>query len=333
MDKKVKNIFRYCFWTAVAVVLVYFCLRSVDWAQFADALRQCRWEWIVVSILLGAAGLAFRGLRWRRLLLPIDPSTSFVTCFNAYNICCAANLVVPRAGEVIRIGYVMRHSDKDAEGRRLVGFDNCLGTVAMERGFDFLLVFVLAVVMVWVEADRFGAWLTSSLKVPQSSVWIGLGVFTLVNIGLVFLLRKLRNRGGFWTKSWRFVAGLFSGFTSFAHMKHGWLFLLYSVIIWVLHWLTSACIVWALQDIPMFSSLTLADAFLIMLVGSMSTAIPVPGGFGAYHGAVAAALLGIWNIPMGMGMIFATLNHESQVLANALCGIASYIHESFFRKK
>jgi hypothetical protein len=34
-----------------------------------------------------------------------------------------------------------------------------------------------------------------------------------------------------------------------------------------------------------------------------------------------------------MGMIFATLNHESQVLTQALCGLASYIHESFIRRK
>ena len=31
-------------------------------------------------------------------------------------------------------------------------------------------------------------------------------------------------------------------------------------------------------------------------------------------------------------MIYATLNHESQVLSQAICGLASYIHEHFFRK-
>lgn len=32
-------------------------------------------------------------------------------------------------------------------------------------------------------------------------------------------------------------------------------------------------------------------------------------------------------------MAYAVLNHESQVLTQALCGLGSYIHESFFRKK
>jgi hypothetical protein len=95
----------------------------------------------------------------------------------------------------------------------------------------------------------------------------------------------------------------------------------------------SACIVWALQDIEAFSHLTLADAFFLMIAGSISSVVPVPGGFGAYHGLVCGAMLSIWNLPVGTGMIFATLNHESQVLTQALCGLASYIHENFFRKK
>ena len=68
------------------------------------------------------------------------------------------------------------------------------------------------------------------------------------------------------------------------------------------------------------------------MVGSFSTAVPVPGGFGAFHGAVGGFLKSVWGIPMGTGMIYATLNHESQVFIQALAGIASYIHESFFRK-
>ena len=76
----------------------------------------------------------------------------------------------------------------------------------------------------------------------------------------------------------------------------------------------------------------MTDAFFLMIAGSISSVVPVPGGFGAYHGVVAGALLSIWNIPMGTGMIFATLSHESQAITQALCGLASYIHESFFRK-
>ena len=115
-------------------------------------------------------------------------------------------------------------------------------------------------------------------------------------------------------------------------MKRAWLFFLYTAIIWALYWIMSASIVWALQDIESFAQLTLTDAFFLMIAGSISSVVPVPGGFGAYHGVVAGALHRIWKMPMGIGMVYATLNHESQVLTQAVCGLASYIHESFFRR-
>ena len=116
-------------------------------------------------------------------------------------------------------------------------------------------------------------------------------------------------------------------------MKNGWVFILLTVIIWFLYWVMSVCILWALQDIPDFAPLTLVDALFLSIVGSMSALVPVPGGFGAYHGLVGGALKSLWNIPMSTGMVYATLNHESQIITQALAGVVSYIHESFFRKK
>ena len=48
---------------------------------------------------------------------------------------------------------------------------------------------------------------------------------------------------------------------------------------------------------------------------------------------VAGALLSVFGIPFGLGIIYATLTHETTVIAQALCGLASYIHESFIRRK
>ena len=66
-----------------------------------------------------------------------------------------------------------------------------------------------------------------------------------------------------------------------------------------------------------------------MVIGSLSTIIPVPGGFGAYHGIVAGAMLSLWNIPLGAGMILATVCHESQIVVQIVCGLSSYVHELF----
>jgi len=335
MDKKTKNILRSLFWVAVAVVLVYFCLRSVDWEQFMLAMEQCRWEYVILSMLLGALVFYVRGNRWRMLLLPFDPSTSRITTFNAYNICMAVNLAIPRAGEVARLGYVVGHSALDKDGRRLLTLDKALGTLLIERVWDGLVTIGMAAALMVLMWETFGAYLVESMADLGSSnaLWWALGGVIVFIGAFLWLCYSFRERGGIWGKVWGFIAGIGSGLSSFMHMKRVWLFFVYTALIWLIYWLMSACIVWALQDIEAFSHLTLADAFFLMIAGSISSVVPVPGGFGAYHGLVCGAMLSIWNIPVGTGMIFATLNHESQVLTQALCGLVSYIHESFIRRK
>lgn len=334
MDKKTRKRLSSLFWVAVAVVLVWFCLRSIDWKQFRDALELCRWGYVILSMVLGVLVFYIRGNRWRMLLLPFDPSTSRITTFNAYNICMAVNLAVPRAGEIARLGYVVKHSALDGSGNRLLSFDKALGTLFIERAWDAIVTLGMAAVLLLVKWDSFGGFLVESLSGMGGStlLWILLGLVLLGLAALLWMAYAFRERGRIWGKIWGFIAGIGSGLGSFLKMKKAWLFLVYTAFIWLIYWLMSVCIVWALQDIEAFASLTLTDAFFLMIAGSISSVVPVPGGFGAYHGVVCGALLSIWGIPMGTGMIFATLNHESQVLTQALSGLASYVHENFFRR-
>lgn len=334
MDKKTKNILGYAFWTIVAGILIWFCLRAVDWKQFGAAMQACRWSFVVLSMLLGALVFYVRGLRWKMLLEPFDPSTSAVTTFNAYNICMAVNLVLPRAGEVVKLGYVVKHSSVGPDGKRLLSFDKALGTLLIERVWDALVTLGMAAVLLLVKWADFGPYMQDTLAGAGigKGLWWALGGLAAVTMAVVFLSWKLREKGGVWGRIWGFLSGIGHGLLSFRQMRHAWLFFLYTAVIWVLYWVMSASIVWALQDIEAFAYLTLTDAFCLMIAGSISSVVPVPGGFGAYHGVVAGALHSIWKMPMGTGMVYATLNHESQVLTQAVCGLVSYIHESFIRR-
>lgn len=335
MDKKAKNILGYAFWTALAAVLVYFCLRGVDWTDFLEALRSCRWEWVIVSMVLGAWVFWLRGVRWRMLLLPMDPSTSRLTCYNAYNVCMAANLAVPRSGEVIRCGYVVKHSARDGEGKRLVTFDKVLGTLLVERVWDILITILMAVILLVAMWRKFGPFLTDAFgDTPGAALrlaWIA-GGLVLLMAAAVWLLWRMRDKGGLWSKVWGFVLGLRDGLVSFTQMKNGWLFLVITVVIWAVYTLMCHTILLALQDVPAYAGMGFSDAFFLMILGSFASVVPVPGGFGAYHSLVAGALASVWGMPFATGMIFATLSHESQALTQALAGIGSYLYESFFHK-
>lgn len=335
MDKKTKNILSYAFWAVVAGILIWFCLRAIDWNQFAAAMQECRWEFVILSMLLGALVFYVRGIRWKMLLDPFDPSTSAITTFNAYNIGMAVNLVLPRAGEVVKLGYIVKHSAVGADGKRLLTFDKALGTLLVERVWDVIVILGMGAVLLLIKWADFGPYMSdllSSIGLGKGFGWLVIGLVVGLTV-FILLASRFREKGGVWAKVWGFLAGIGRGLVSFRQMKHAWLFFLYTALIWALYWIMSACIVWALKDIEAFAHLTLTDAFFLMIAGSISSIVPVPGGFGAYHGVVAGSLHSIWKMSMGTGMVYATLNHESQVLTQAVCGLASYIHESFIRRK
>ncbi len=328
MDNKVKNILQYIFWAAVAVVLVWFCVKAIDWKEFLAALRMCRWEYVAMSFVVGCVFIVVRGLRWHMLIQPIDPTITKTLVINAYGIGFIANLVLPKLGEAIKIGYIVKDSGKGADGRRHLSVYSAIGTYLAEKAVDAIVLIICTVIF-----------LAGSWGIMKDNLQLGGGVMTwtlvaiiVLAIAFILLCRKMHDRGGIWEKAWNFICGIGRGLTTIGKLEKPWLFILYTVSIWGSFWLTSALIVWALNDIEPFTTLTSADAFGLMVTGSITTIIPVPGGFGAYHGAVATVMQALYGIPIGSGMIYATLNHEAQLLSQAVTGLWCYIHQTFLRR-
>ena len=316
MEKKTKNILKYIFWAAVAVVLGWFCFKAIDWEEFIGALSVCKWEYVALAFVVGVAFIAIRGVRWHMLIKPIDPSITTSAVVNSYGIGFLANLVLPRVGELVKIGYVVKHSKHS--------WDAIIGTYLAEKAIDALILLCVTAAFI------LGTWGSERLDFGGGGnmIWGMLALFAAA-IAFSVLCYFLRGRGGIWRKCWEFVAGIVKGLNAIRHMERPWLFAVYTVLIWGSFWFTSVCIVWALSDIEPFTQLNGADAFYCTVAGCVSTLIPVPGGFGAYHGAVATVLQVLNGIPLSSSMIYATLNHETQVLAQIAIGLWGYVKESF----
>lgn len=348
MNKNLKKNLQYLLWICVSIALLYFSFRGVNWQDFGTALKSCRWEYILLSMAAAVLVLYVRGLRWRMQLLPIDPSISSLTCWNAYNICMIVNLVLPRVGEVARCGVVRKNSARDAGGQPRITLDKALGTVVMDRIWDGVSLAVVLVLMLLVMWDRFGSFFTDTLFPGvrgKAHLWWIVGVAVLVIVGFVWLCWRLRDRGRFWSGAWNIVKGVRDGLVTCLHMRNGWLFIVYTAIIWFLYWVMCYTVVLSLQGIDTsvlspelagalarVDTLGPADALFLMFAGSLSSLIPVPGGFGAFHSVVAGALSSLYGIPFNVGLIFATLSHESQVIVDAVCGAVSYVYETFLKR-
>lgn len=355
MNKKISKALKYILSAGVAVLLLYFSFRQVEWNDFIEGLQTCRWEFIVLSMVAGIAAFWFRGLRWRQLLLPIDPSTKRITTFNAVNIGYIANFVFPRIGEFVRCGVVTRRSApaEDAEvqnsskenagndeagtegaKRKMASYDKVLGTVVLERGWDMLTMLLLMAVLLVARWDKFGSFFITQMWEPISSRldfsiwWIValLGGLALICFGLIW---KYRSSGGLCSKIWGLFTGVIQGFSSCLRMEGKWRFFLSTALIWGMYWLMATATMWA---IPVLDNLNMIDALFLSLAGSLGWLIPVPGGFGAFHFIVSLALQAIYGIPFETGIIFATLSHESQAITMALFGGLSYGYEALWHK-
>ena len=327
MDKKSKDLAGYVVSAAIAAVLLWLSFRGVNWGEFRRGLRDCAWVYVLAAMGFGVLSFWLRGLRWRELLLPTDPSIRRLTCFNAVNISYMANMVLPRAWELVRCGYVSRRSAPDAEGRRRASFDKVLGTVVVDRIWDTLTLLVLLLVMVLTMRGRFMA-LLGGVKV-ETGVPKLLAILVLAGGSGLAVLWLLRDRHAFFRRIWGFVSGIFQGMISCLRMKGWWKFILYTLLVWGCYWMTCHCCLIAVQGrLPGFDAMTATDALFLMAVGSVSSVVPVPGGFGAYHYLISLALANLYGIPAEYGLVWATLNHESQALVQIVCGGASWICET-----
>ena len=57
MNGKVKNVLKYSLSLLAAGALLYFSFKGISWHDFGIALKACRWEWVVASMLVGGVVL------------------------------------------------------------------------------------------------------------------------------------------------------------------------------------------------------------------------------------------------------------------------------------
>jgi uncharacterized membrane protein YbhN (UPF0104 family) len=333
MNKKVSQILKYAVSASLAFVLLYFSFRDVEWADFMEGLKSCRWEFILLSMAAGSFAFWLRAVRWRKLLLPIDGSITRMTAFNGINIRNISNFVFPRIGEFIRCGVITRRSEPvspDDPEHKKASYDKVLGTVVLERSWELLVMLLLLAVVVVGGFNRFGGFFVEQIWTPMAqrldfSIWWIVAVLAVAGVAGCYALWRYRDTNPVFSKVWGIFRGILQGFASCLKMDRKWMFFAYTAFIWMTYWLMAASTVWAA---PFLSELDLIDALFLSLVGGLGFAVPVPGGIGAFHFIISLALSAIYGIPTELGIIYATLSHTSQAITQIFFGAGSYAYEA-----
>ncbi|MFA5848890.1 MAG: lysylphosphatidylglycerol synthase transmembrane domain-containing protein [Bacteroidales bacterium] len=325
--KKISSAIKYILLLALAGVFLWATFKGVKWEDFIAGLSSANYYWITLSMSISVFAFLVRALRWRLLMQPLGKKIKIRDSWDGINIGYLTNFAIPRAGELARCGVITRKTG--------IPFETVAGTVVLERSIDLLtliLVFFSILIFSW---DTFGAFINIEIidvlerKFSVSLVWM-LAAAILAFFVFVYIVYKYRKKHPIFIKITDIVRGLIKGIMSGFRMPQKWLFLIYTVLLWVCYWLMSWTTILAF---PAVYGLGAGDALFLMMIGGLGWVIPVQGGIGAYHFILSLALASVYGITLTTGVIFATISHESQALTMIICGSISLISFTLSKRR
>ena len=312
-----KKIFNKCVKIVLPMVLgaliLYMIYSDFDFAELAEPLRKMNLWWFALSTFFGIMSHVIRGWRWNLAIEPLGyrPS-SRVSVYSVY-IAYAANLVVPRVGEVSRC-VVLEQYER-------VPFAQSLGTIVTERAIDTFMVLaitLLAVVLQWPVFCRF--LLDAGFGKEEGSFFASAGgwaVILLSAIAVAALLYLLLRKMSFWNRIKVFVSNFADGLMSLRKVRHMWLFVIETIGIWFCYFMQFYLCFFCFQftgDLPVLAGL------LLFVAGSIAVVVPTPNGAGPWHFAVISMMV-LYGVSKTDASVFALIVHSTQTLLVALLGI------------
>ncbi|MBR6846304.1 MAG: flippase-like domain-containing protein [Bacteroidaceae bacterium] len=316
MKRWISNIFRIGLPVLIAAAIMWWMYRRIDWNQIQEAMesRRC-WTWILLSMPFGISAQVFRALRWKQVLDPLGYRTRTGVLINSIFLSYGSSLAIPRSGEVLRCGVVKKYDGVD--------FSKLVGSVVTERVIDmamvatFSLVTLLLQIPVFVQfMDRTGMSLGGIMAGFTTAGYMVTLLCGLLAAGMaVVLMHRVHLFGKLTSKFRGFAAGL----TSVRNVSSPFLFLAYSVGIWLSYYLHFYI---AFQCFEYTANLGPMCALVAFVAGCFAVLVPTPNGAGPWHFAVKTVLV-LYGVAGNDAAIFAFVVHTLQTLLVALLGLWS----------
>ena len=302
----------------ISVVCLYLVLRGVDLGQTASLLGTARLPWLGLAVVGVTADLAFRALRWQRLIAPIKP-VPLLRLSGYMLVGYLANNVLPaRLGELVRSHYL-----GDREG---ISRSATLGTVVVERVVDTVVLVGIGAAAILILNVR---------GVVVSAILVGVAMAGLLVVALAVALAAHRLPGagriaaflGRWPRVKGIVLRLRDGLRVAALPRTIAASALLSVAAW-------SCTVLAVLAVgqSLGIELTVGEGALLAAGTNLATAIPSgPGYLGTfeYAGQTIAAAFGL---PASRGLALALLIHVLTLIVSSVGGVLAIVRLGWTRR-
>lgn len=286
----------------LAVLILWFFGRNLDWKQVSQSLQQARASYIALAVLGISFGYFLRAVRWRVLLAPIT-ETSLKELFATTTVGFTAVFLVGRMGEIVRPMWLPMRDKRVRPSAALV-------TLGVERIFDLAaLVTFFSLNLLWLKAPPGRE--ADFVNIQVAGVLLLIGV--LLGFATLYIYQRYSVKIIPWFESKTdkaFIPGRVRGIflsllrqlAASLEILRDWRELL-SVSFWtVTLWLSIALPTWFVLlafDLP----LDFSHSLFILGFAAVSSVIPTPGGAaGAFHAVTAGGLIflmgdapGVWE--------------------------------------
>jgi len=340
----VKRIVQLIIFLGIGVFFIWFSIKDLK-PQDVEIIRQSAQGimntrsllFILSSMGCGALAHYFRALRNILLINPLGFRVRKTTAFYSVMICYLANLALPRLGEVLRCSFLQRYDQ--------VPFQKSFGTVVAERAFDFIIFLILFVLILFINkglfaelalSEQLGGWMKDKMEL----IWAAKFYVLFIAIALItsfvayrFLIRKKHTSSHQNHKQSKMVAlfknilvGLWQGLISIKDLKKPYLFIVYTISIWVFYYLGTFLCMFAFDFLQSIGPM---PPFVILVIGAISFMI-AQGGLGAYP-LFVAGILALYGIEYAQGLAAGWIGWCAQTLMILVVGLITFVLASFLK--
>jgi uncharacterized membrane protein YbhN (UPF0104 family) len=287
----------------ISLACLIWTLRDAQLGELKDDLATMNWWWLGLAVVADISVYCWQTVRWRLLLLPVEPVT-FRQGVSAIYVGLFANEVLPfRAGEILRCYLVSRWTK--------LPFSVALSSALIERIFDGIwlcLCLILTMRFVRVPWLKDGGYLLGTVVLSGAAL-----------LALAMFLRQ-RTRALLLGDGWqRHLRVLIDDLNLIGHSRY-----LYFAFLQSLPYLL-------LQVIPIYAAfqaygfdLSIGVAFALMVILRLGSVIPqAPGNLGIYQLVTKEVLERVFNVPGAEAARFSLVLWGTVTIPLLLAGLVA----------
>lgn len=301
----------------LGVFLIWYVFKDLTETEKKElyvSFSKANYFWIGLSVMFGILSHMSRAIRWKYTIEPLGKTPGFWNSFYTVMIGYAANLLLPRLGEVTRPGLLAKY-----EG---LPFNKLFGTIVAERVADLVILAGIMGSIVLIEYDMIKNLLFDVLgegadKFSTEKI-ILFALVGAVGLGAILFLIFSKSKNPILKKIRELFKGIVEGLISIIKMKNKGYFLLHTAFIWIMYICMFAVCFYCLEDT---AEVPLTGIIASFVMGSLAIVF-VQGGLGVFPIAIMNTLM-LYGVSKISALALGWILWTSQTLMVIVLGISS----------